>query len=278
MTASLPPRLPSPYVSTASYWRPTRLITSDWFEHAPFAAWLLDALRPRALVELGTSLGFSMFAFAEFADRLGLDTRMFALDTWGHEDAGVSDDAVFELVRTVVSEQFPHRVELVRGPFSDSASRFDDGTIDLLHLDGRHGYEEVKADFETYLPKVSARGVVLFHNCYEFGEGFGVHRLWREVAGTWPSFRFQHGRGLGIIAVGDEVPREVLSFLEYANENEDEVFQFYAAEGARVREEYLTRSRAGRASELERELAELRASTSWRLTAPLRSISGLRRR
>lgn len=40
----------------------------------------------------------------------------------------------------------------------------------MLHVDGRQRYEDVKEDFETYLPKVSDRSAVLFH-CSPFGAG-----------------------------------------------------------------------------------------------------------
>ena len=279
MSNSAAPRLPSPYASAASYWRPSRLIASAWFEHAPFAAWILEAQRPQTFVELGTHHGFSFFAFAEFADRLGLDTHLTAVDTWrGDDHAGFYDDSVYETVRSVVDDVFSHRAELVRGYFSEALSGFGDGTIDLLHIDGRHGYDDVKEDFETYLPKMSSHGVVLFHDCFEFREGFGVHRLWREIAGRWPSFRFPHGHGLGVLAVGDQVDERVLSFIEYASAHEDEVADFYARQGLAVKQEYSVRALAGRVAGLEVEIAQLRASTSWRVTAPLRRIAAIRSR
>ena len=65
---------PAPaWLSPTSYWQPAHIVTSAWLEHAPFAFWLVDAVRPRSVVELGTHHGFSCFVFAEAVKRLGLD-------------------------------------------------------------------------------------------------------------------------------------------------------------------------------------------------------------
>ena len=42
-------------LSPASFWLPEQLGPQhSWVEHAPFAFWLAEALRPRIIVELGT--------------------------------------------------------------------------------------------------------------------------------------------------------------------------------------------------------------------------------
>ena len=60
---------------------PDYFCPSAWIEHAPFAVWICDTLRPRCLVELRTHYGYSYFAFCQAIDRLGLGTAAYAIDT-----------------------------------------------------------------------------------------------------------------------------------------------------------------------------------------------------
>lgn len=253
--------------SAASYWFPRHYMESAWVEHAPFAFWLVDALRPARIVELGTHNGYSLFVMAEAARRLGLETRLAALDSWeGDDQAGKYGEDVYAGVERVAAG-YPGRIELIRGYFSDSVSRIEDGSADLIHIDGRHGYEDVREDFELYLPKLSPRGVMIFHDTREFQEGFGVHRFWDEIATTAPSFTFEHGHGLGVLAAGPKAPRAVLDFLAAADSHPEAVRSGYEALGAEVTLRYNSES-----SRLQQEVDDLRSSTSWRVTAPLRAL------
>src|SRR5215467_4626253 len=198
-------------LSPASFWIPERIGPQvSWLEHAPFAFWLVEALRPRVLVELGTHGGFSYFTLCEAVQRCGSNTRCYAVDTWtGDEHAGFYDEAVYRDVAAHNGGRYSGFSTLVRSTFDDALRHFSNSSIDLLHIDGGHFYDDVKHDFMTWRPKLSARAVVLFHDTNVREREFGVVRLWEELRQTHPHFDFLHGHGLGVLAVGTEVPPPV---------------------------------------------------------------------
>lgn len=286
------------WLTPASYWLPTHYPLSAWFTHAPFASWLLDVLRPQHIVELGTHLGFSCFAFADAARRLGLSSTIDAVDSWeGDDHAGFYDESVYSSVAEIAGNDYPDSVVLNRGFFSDVRPRIADESVDLLHIDGRHGYEDATADYEEWRSSVAGGGIILFHDIAEKERGFGVWRLWDEIAEQGRSFTFEHGHGLGVLAVG-EVRAEPLRELFAADERTADLIRAdFSRLGDRVHRQAwleslpgeldrvndLANERALRVNELTASLAaereyidRLKTSTSWRVTAPLRAVGKLR--
>ena len=72
----LSPASLNPFVSQASYWMPDLMTVSAWAEHAPFGFWIVGALRPRTIVELGVHRGFSYSVFCQAVQRLHLSDAL----------------------------------------------------------------------------------------------------------------------------------------------------------------------------------------------------------
>ena len=291
------------FLSEASFWRPNRIKLSAWIEHVPFAFWLVEALRPSSIVELGTYSGTSYAALCQAVHTLGLETRCYAIDTWkGDKQTGFYGDDIFADLVAYNREFYSGFSSLIRSTFDEASQYFEDGSIDLLHVDGCHTYEAVRHDFEQWLPKLSSRAVVLLHDTDVREREFGVFHLWNKLQSRWPSFEFIHGHGLGIVGVGADLTgslprlfqangranvasaiRSMYSGLgksmELRMDKERELSSRaeLERETARQRSEIeglkraLVESEAG-ISHLERKIESLKTSRSWKITAPLRWI------
>jgi O-antigen biosynthesis protein len=193
---------------------------SAWNEHIPFAFWLVQAHTPSTFVELGTFRGTSYFSFCQAVAALRLPTRCFAVDTWdGDSHTGFYDESVFARVNACNELEYAGFSRLVRSSFDEALPHFLDGSIDLLHIDGLHTYEACRHDFEAWLPKLSRRAIVLFHDTNVRERNFGVHRLWAELSERYPHFEFVHEHGLGVLGVGaalDEPVRELFAAADDA--------------------------------------------------------------
>jgi hypothetical protein len=265
----------TPFVSPVSYREPELTRPSGWTEHAPFAFWLVEAMRPQSIVELGVHNGFSYFVLCQAVRALALDATCFGIDHWtGDHHAGFYGDDVHDAVCRH-NRRYDGFSRLIRAEFSDARAQFADGSIDLLHIDGFHSYEAVRQDFESWLPKLSDRGVILFHDIAEYGRGFGVHRLWSELREQYPHFEFAHGHGLGVLGTGQNLAGPVNALFEATLDpaSADAIRTVYRRLGASLR----TTELDARVRELETTIAAYQASTSWRVTAPLRAVARLMR-
>ncbi len=230
---------------------------STWHEHIPFAMFLVDLLRPTMIVELGTHYGDSYCAFCQAVKELNLATRCYAIDTWkGDPDAGFYGPEVLEDLRAHHDPLYGSYSRLIQSTFDEAVEHFTDGTIDILHIDGFHAYEAVRHDFESWLPKLSSHGVVLFHDINVRERDFGVRTVWEEVRLRYPHFEFLHGHGLGVLAVGKEQPETFRAILEASPANVVGTRNFFSLLGQRVRQQ--VESAAARQA-LDAKAAELAA-------------------
>jgi hypothetical protein len=214
-------------------------VLTAWIGHVPFALALISMVKPRLLVELGTDWGASYCAFCQAVKELRLSTRCYAVDTWlGDPHAAFYLEDVFENLRTYHDERYSSFSELIRSTFDNALDRFGSKTVDILHIDGYHSYEAVKHDFETWLPKMTDRGIVLFHDIDvrdRDHEGFGVWRFWDEVKQKYPYFEFFHSYGLGVLAVGSAVPDGISGMIGRPG-NSEPIRTYFANLGDYLRE------------------------------------------
>ncbi|MCP4408985.1 MAG: hypothetical protein GY807_14750 [Gammaproteobacteria bacterium] len=183
-------------------------VVSAWGEHIPFLFGLISLLRPRRIVELGVHHGGSFLAACQAVQDLGLESECIAIDNWiGEHHAGKTNvETTFLPFRQYLEELYSDCAGYIKADFDEASLAFEDGSIDLLHIDGLHTSESVQHDFDTWMGKLSDHGIVLLHDTNEFKRDFGVWRFWQKIRRNYPHIELKHGHGLGLLIVGEHSP------------------------------------------------------------------------
>lgn len=232
-----------------------RTAIESWQPHTPFASALVSLLKPRLFVELGTHMGDSYCAICETVLARGLSTQCVAIDCWqGDEHAGEYGHEVLADLKAHHDELYSEFSRLHQAYFDEAVETFQDGEIDLLHIDGLHTAQAVQHDFDTWRPKLSDHAVVLFHDTQVRDNDFGVYKVWSALSQEFPHFEFEHGSGLGVLLVGSACPEAVVHLCHLSDEAKQTLRDLYEALGAAV----LFKGRSGR---LWKQVDELWART-----------------
>ena len=217
----------------ADEYNPGLLRYLPWAGHRAFAYDYVRNERPSCIVELGSYYGCSAFAFLQAMKDGGIAGSFYAVDTWEGDSFTKNDyredicgqykeiqdkcfsdwDFSFEKDSSdkelqkgdTVSDKGAH---MLRMTFDEAVRLFEDDSIDLLHIDGSHLYEDVKHDFLTWKNKVKKDGVIFFHDISDeevFGEVMGSHVFWKELVSQYPlTLEFPFSLGLGVLCFDEE--------------------------------------------------------------------------
>jgi hypothetical protein len=191
-------------------------LESGWLGHIPFMYSVIGMLRPRRFAELGSHHGASFFAACQAVRELDVACECVAVDHWkGDSQAGAFTEGVFSGFNAIRQREFDDFATYVRADFDSAAASFEAGSIDLLHIDGFHSYEAISHDFDTWFPKLSSRGAVLFHDVNEHQATFGVWRFWREIEERFPgqTLFFGQSHGLGVLNLDDDQAAPLASLM-----------------------------------------------------------------
>lgn len=165
-----------------------------WFNHGPKVLALLEQHRPKVVVELGSWLGQSAIAMARMVRRWG--GTVTCVDTWCGEldENGASPDPagkpplmLLSCARAMVQAGISASVRLIPATTVDAAAQWQ-GPIDFLYVDAGHGYHDVMADLNAWVPYVR-RGGVIAGDDYE-------HPRYPGVKLAWDEFEQAHGLSL----------------------------------------------------------------------------------
>ena len=224
---------------------------------------MVRAARPRVIVELGTHAGVSCAAFCEAVLQEGLDARCYAIDTWqGDEHAGFYDEAVFEELREFHDARYAGFSRLICCAF-DAALPQIGTTRRSAAYRWPPPLRRRRPRFQKLGAKAPSRAVVLLHDTNVRERDFGVWRRWEELRAEFPGFEFLHAHGLGVLAVGGEVPLAVAALCAIHDPRAvSAVRERFALLGERwvLMQDLADARRARTSSDAARQRAEARAA------------------
>ena len=194
-----------------------------WQERSEIRSLLtsIALLRPKTILEIGTSNGGTLFLFARVA---APDALILSIDLPHGEFGGGYPPWRGHLYRSFASRR--QRIQLLRADSHEletleaTRAALEGRPIDVLFIDGDHAYDGVKGDFEMYGPLVRDGGMIAFHDIvplrpsgprprHDFDlQGGEVSEFWADLRPThevsefvedWHSGRF----GIGAIKVAE---------------------------------------------------------------------------
>jgi len=134
---------------------------------------------PMVVAEVGTAEGI----FSQEMYGWGLE-KLYLIDIWERVpfiDGCASfeqswHDTNYEQVKKIFGDK--PNVVLLKGFSYQMAAHIPDESLSLCYIDAAHDYNSVKADIESFYPKVVKGGIIAFH---DFGnENYGVNRAVQE--------------------------------------------------------------------------------------------------
>lgn len=169
---------------------------------------LLKSFGPKAVVEIGTATGGTLYVFAKTASH---DASIISVDLpFGKFGGGYAFWRI-PVYKAFASEK--QNMRLVRRDSHAQATletvkRSLDGSMaDILYIDADHSYEGVKKDYNMYSPLVRKGGLVIFHDISEQPGHIDceVFRFWNEIKSCRKHLEISHeagkAGGIGILYV-----------------------------------------------------------------------------
>jgi cephalosporin hydroxylase len=136
------------------------IITRPWqiMEEIKNLLLILDKVKPKVILEIGTARGGTLFLFSNIAHE---EATLISVDL----SQTIEKRILFRYIKKEKQKIYliqgdSHSIETLRKIEGILKGR----KVDFLFIDGDHSYEGVKKDFEMYSPLVRKGGIIAFHD------------------------------------------------------------------------------------------------------------------
>lgn len=180
--------------------KPLKKDVQGWnSEHHIFKE-LIERVNPKVIIEVGTWKGASAITMCNAVKELGLETKMYCVDTWlgalefltNLKDTKERDlrfkngypQIYYQFLSNIVHSGYQDIITPIPNTSATAARYFKahDIKADLIYVDASHEYEDVKADIENYSTLLNDGGVM-------FGDDYSWPGVFRAVNELLPHKR-----------------------------------------------------------------------------------------
>jgi hypothetical protein len=243
------------------------VMTAPALEHVPFAMWIIEAHRPRVVVELCVSADNTYCGFLQAIQTLNLETKCFGFSLAAGQADGSACSGDFDALKAYHDSLYAAFSTLRRASFTDALDSVADRSIDLLEISGPSSGEAPFDDLDAFLPKMSSRGVILVQGIEAPRQNPKIQAIWKTLSSLRPHFAFTHSQGLGVAYAGSEPLSEPLQTLLDAREPRDTagIRSYFSRLGTSVAERAALREAQAKLAELSAPAGAERQATAPRL-------------
>jgi hypothetical protein len=226
--------------------------TAPALEHVPFAMWIIEAHRPRVVVELCVSADNTYCGFLQAIRTLNLEAKCFGFTLGDGQDSGSACRGDFDALKAYHDPLYAAFSTLRRASIADALNGVSDRSIDLLEISAPLADDGPFDDLNAWLPKMSSRGVILVQGVDVQQPSPKIQAFWETLSSRYPHFVFAHSRGLGVAYAGSEPLTGQLQTLLEAREPRDiaGIRSYFSRLGTSVAERAALREAEARLAEL----------------------------
>jgi hypothetical protein len=203
-----------------------RTVPGEPMEHAPFEYDLVEALRPRIVVDVGAGAATSFSILCQSIRDHDVSATAYAIDTWD-DDAGKGEDdpGRWSAVNHFLHTYFRGIAYILKMPLAEATAHFRLGSVGLLRIDAVRAGVPLAGLLATWMPFLAPEGVLLCPGVGDasrpdLGDDFA-----RATSG-FTTCTFALGRGLGVARAASAAEHpELLRLLAH---EPSELARFYA--------------------------------------------------
>jgi hypothetical protein len=184
--------------------RPQTNVLAGWFDYSDvYRKVVEEAPEGATMVEIGVWAGRSIGYMSSYATAIGKSLNIVGYDQidptyyLGTPYKDVSTvEGWLDRLRRDLEELCPHnRPEIVRSNSVEAAQNHEDSSVFFCFIDGGHVEEQVTADIEAWIPKISKGGILAGHDL-DHRRHAGVRRAlersnlnWRPISrSSWIAY------------------------------------------------------------------------------------------